>query len=51
MKVFRQKPSAGFLITIVLVMLLWLSVYLPNIMPARVTNSKLWQPPSTESNR
>jgi len=42
MKVFGQKPSAGFLTTVVLVVQLWLTVYLPNIMPARVTNSTLW---------
>lgn len=51
MKVFGQRPSIGFLITVVLVVLLWLAVYLPNIMPARVTTSKLWRSSPAEPNR
>jgi hypothetical protein len=52
MKLLGKKPSVGFLITVALVGLLWLSIFIPNYFGPRATAAKQWQPrQSSETNR
>lgn len=46
MKVFGQKPSPAFVVAAVVIVLLWLSVYIPNILPARTHAAKQYSPPT-----
>jgi len=51
MKVLGRECSAGFVITVVVVVLLWVSILIPNLLPARSTAAKQWQPGPAETNR